>query len=137
MDKIFWIYLLMGCILCKYLLPFNRLPFLSVDVWVPDVLLVWCSTIYLFLPLFPFAWGNIAIKVLLWLVSNSWLHVFFRSFMVSSLTFKSLIHFVFIFVCSMSRWSSFILRHVLVQFSNTICWLNCFFLLCIFLPQLL
>lgn len=106
--------------------------------------LFWCSTIYFlfFFHLFIFAfvslaWGNIVTKVLLRLVSKSCLHVFFRSFMVSSLTFKSLFHFVFIFVCSLSRWSSFILRHVLVQFSNTICWLNCFFLLCIFLPQLL
>ena len=42
------------------------------------------------------------------------------SFMVSGLTFKSLIHFEFIFVCGVRKKSSFILVHVAIQFSNTI-----------------
>ena len=41
-----------------------------------------------------------------------------RSFIVSGLTFKSLIHFEFIFVYGVRRYSSFILLHVVVQFSQ-------------------
>ena len=39
-------------------------------------------------------------------------------FMVSGLTFKSLIHFEFILVCGVRRWSIFIFLHVSVQFSQ-------------------
>ena len=35
-----------------------------------------------------------------------------RSFIVSGLTFRSLIHFEFIFVCGVRKWSSFILLQV-------------------------
>ena len=41
-----------------------------------------------------------------------------RSFIVSSLTFKSLIHFEFIFVYGVRECSNFILLHVAVQFSQ-------------------
>ena len=41
-----------------------------------------------------------------------------RSFIVSSLAFKSLIHFECIFVYGFRKWSSFILLHVAVQFSQ-------------------
>ena len=36
--------------------------------------------------------------------------------MVSGLTFRSLIHFEFIFMYGVRKWSSFILLHVAVQF---------------------
>ena len=36
-------------------------------------------------------------------------------FMVWGVTFKSLLHFEFIFVCGVRRWSSFIFLHVPVQ----------------------
>ena len=39
-------------------------------------------------------------------------------FMVWSLTFKSLVHFEFILVCGVRRWSSLIFLHVSVQFSQ-------------------
>ena len=42
----------------------------------------------------------------------------FRSFMVSSLIFRSLIHFEFIFVYGIRECSNFILLHVAVQFSQ-------------------
>ena len=38
--------------------------------------------------------------------------------MVLSLTFKCLIHFEFIFVCGIRKWSSFIILQVSVQFSQ-------------------
>ena len=41
-----------------------------------------------------------------------------RIFMVSGLTFKSLIHFELILVCGVRRWSSFIFLQVSVQFSQ-------------------
>ena len=39
-----------------------------------------------------------------------------RSFIVSGLMFKYLIHFEFIFVCGIRDYSNFILLHVAVQF---------------------
>ena len=41
-----------------------------------------------------------------------------RSFMVSGLIFRSLIHFEFIFACGIRKSSNFILLHVAVQFSQ-------------------
>ena len=41
-----------------------------------------------------------------------------KSFMVSGLTFRSLIHFEFIFVYGVRKCSNFILLHVAVQFSQ-------------------
>ena len=43
-----------------------------------------------------------------------------RSFMVSHLTVRSIIHFEFIFVHGVRKWSSSILLHVAVQFHNII-----------------
>ena len=47
-----------------------------------------------------------------------------KSFIVSDLTFRSLIHFEFIFVCGVRRCSDFIPLHVAVQFSQH----HCFFI---------
>ena len=41
-----------------------------------------------------------------------------KSFIVSGLTLRSLIHFEFIFVCGVRKYSNFILLHVAVQFSQ-------------------
>ena len=41
-----------------------------------------------------------------------------KSFIVSGLTFRSLIHFKFIFVYGVKKCSDFILLHVAVQFSQ-------------------
>ena len=41
-----------------------------------------------------------------------------RIIMVSGLTFRSLIHFEFIFVYGIRKWSSFTLLHIAVQFSQ-------------------
>ena len=43
----------------------------------------------------------------------------FRSFIVFGLTFRSLIHFEFIFVYGVRECSNCILLHVAVQFSST------------------
>ena len=80
---------------------------------------------YLFL--FPF-WEDISKKIFLRLMSKRLLPMFSsRSFMVSHLTVKSIIHFEFIFVHGVRKWSSSILLHVAVQFHNIIYWKGCLF----------
>ena len=52
-------------------------------------------------------------------MSSSVLPMFsFKSFIVSGLTFRSLIHFEFIFLYSVKKCSNFILLNVAVQFSQ-------------------
>ena len=58
-----------------------------------------------------------------------------RSFIVSGLTFRSLIHFEFIFVFGVRKCSSFILLQVVDQFSQHHL-KRLSFLHCIFLPPL-
>uniref|UniRef100_A0A8C4KWJ5 Uncharacterized protein n=1 Tax=Equus asinus TaxID=9793 RepID=A0A8C4KWJ5_EQUAS len=60
-----------------------------------------------------------------------------RSFMVSGLTFKSLIHFELIFVHGVREWSTFILLHVAVQFSQHHLLKRLSFLHCMLLAPLL
>ena len=70
-------------------------------------------------------------------MSNSVLPMFSsRSFIVSGLTFKSLIHFEFIFGYGVRKCSNFILLHVAVQFSKHGLLKKLSFLHCIFLPPL-
>ena len=66
-----------------------------------------------------FAWGDISNKKLLWAMFKI-LPPMFSSmiFMVSGLTFKSLIYFEFILVCGLRRQHSFIFLHESVQFSQ-------------------
>ena len=59
-----------------------------------------------------------------------------KSFIVSSLTFRSLIHFEFIFVYGVRECSNFILLHVAVQFSQHCLLKRLSFLLCLFLSSL-
>ena len=59
-----------------------------------------------------------------------------RSFIVSGLTFRSLIHFEFIFVYGVRKCSSFILLQVVDQFSPHHLLKRLSFLYCIFLPPL-
>ena len=64
-----------------------------------------------------FVWGDTFLKILLWAMSEILLPMFSsKIFMVSGLTFKALIHFGFILVCGVRRWSSFIFLHVSFQF---------------------
>ena len=59
-----------------------------------------------------------------------------RSFIVSNLTFRSLIHFEFISILSVTECSNFILSYVAVQFSLHHLLKGLSFLQCIFLPSL-
>ena len=68
-------------------------------------------------------------------MSESVLPMFsFRSFIVSGLTIRSLIHFEFIFMCGVRKCSSFILLQVVDQFSQHHLLKRLSFLHCIFLP---
>ena len=58
------------------------------------------------------------------------------SFIFSGLTFRSLIHFEFIFVYGVGKCSSFILLQVVDQFSQHHLLKRLSFLHCIFLPRL-
>ena len=58
-----------------------------------------------------------------------------KSFIVSGLTFRSLIHFEFIFVYSVRKYSNFILLHVAVQFSQDHLLKRMSLPPCIFLPH--
>ena len=63
--------------------------------------------------------GDGSQRILLQFISSSVLHMFSsKSFIVSGLTFRSLIHFEFIFVYGVRKCSNFILLHVAVQFSQ-------------------
>ena len=59
-----------------------------------------------------------------------------KSFIVSSLTFRYLIHFEFIFVYAVRKCSKFILLHVAVQFSQHHLLKRLSLPHCIFLPPL-
>ena len=59
-----------------------------------------------------------------------------KSFIVSGLTFRSLIHFEFIFVYCVTKCSSFILLHVVNQFSHHHLLKRLSVLHCIVLPPL-
>ena len=59
-----------------------------------------------------------------------------KSFIVSGLTFRSLIHFEFIFVHGVRKCSSFILLQVVDEFSQLHLVKRLSFLPCVFLPPL-
>jgi len=74
---------------------------------------------------------------LLWFVSESVLPMFFsKRFIVSGLTFRSSIHFEFIFLYSVWRSSNIILLHVADQFSEDHLLKRLYFLQCKILPPL-
>ena len=76
-------------------------------------------------------------KILLWFMSKSVYPMFCsKSFIVSGLTFRSLIHLEFIFVYGVRDFSNFILLHVAAQFSQHHLLKRLSFLHCMFLPPL-
>ena len=81
--------------------------------------------------------GDGSKKILLWFIKcQNVLPMFsFKSFIVSGLTSKSLIHFIFVY--GVRKHSSFILLHRAVPFSQHHLLKRLSFLHCIFLPPLL
>ena len=94
--------------------------------------------IRLLLYIFLFPVGDRSKNILWQYMSQSVLLMFSsRSFTVSGLKFRSLIHFEFIFVCCVRDYSNLILLHIGVQFSQHHVLNRPSFLHCIFLPPLL
>ena len=82
-------------------------------------LLVWCSPIRLFFSFVSLVWGDTSDDVLLPAVSRSHCLCFLLAFLwIHVWHLRSVIHFEFILVCSVRRWSSFIFLHASVQFSQ-------------------
>ena len=70
-------------------------------------------------------------------MSSGVLPIFYpENFIVSGLTFRSLIHFEFIFVYGVRKCSNFVLLHVAVQFTQHRLLRRLSFPHCIFLPAL-
>ena len=121
-----------------YFFPFYRLSFcfvvVSFTVKNPLSLLKSHLVIFLLLPLPQET--DLKKKILLQFMSKSVLPmVSFKSFIVYSLTFRSLIQFKFIFVYGVRKWSNFILLHV-TSVSQHHLLKRLVFLHCIFLPSL-
>ena len=125
-------------VICKYLLH-------SVDVILfcrqfPSLyksFLVWGHPIWLFLLLFPLPEDTNKKKIAKINVKEKLPMFSSRSFMVSGLTFKSLIHLEFIFVYSMRMQFSLILSNLATEFSQHFLLKRMSFLHSVSLPYLL
>ena len=114
-----------GCLFILFMVPFA----------LQKVLSLIRSHLFIFISI---TLGDESKKILLQFMSKSVLPMFSsKRFILSGLTFRSLIHFEFIFVHGVRECSNFILLHVAVQFSwhHLLKWLS--FLHCIFLSPLL
>ena len=84
-----------------------------------------------------FTLGDGSKNILLWFMSKSVLPMFSsKNFIVSGLTFRSRIHFEFIFVYGVRECSNFVLLHVAVHLSQHHLLKRLSFLHCISLPPL-
>ena len=93
--------------------------------------------VYFFFFLISISLGGRSQRILLWFMSSNDLPMFSsESFIVSGLTFRSLILFEFIFVYDVRKCSNFILLHVAVQFSKHHLLKRLSLPHCIFLPPL-
>ena len=117
-----FVFLILSCMSCLYILGINPLLFISfanifshsvgclfilsvVSFAVQKLFSLMWSHLFIF-AFAALAWGDRSKKILLRPTSKNTLPMFSsRSFMVSELTFKSLIHFEFIFACGVRKWS--------------------------------
>ena len=148
-NQVCFFFLMLSCMSSIYILDINLLLVLSfenifshsvdcafilsmVSFAVQKLLsLVWFQ-LFIFALVF-FALGDrtkIYIYILLKFIPNSVSPMFSsRSFMISGLTFRYLIHFEFIFVCGIRECFNLILLHVAVQFSKITYGRDCLFLI--------
>ena len=145
-------FLILSCMSCLYILEINPLVALFANIFPHSegclfVLFMVCFAVQKLLGfirshLFIFVFISISLgggskRILLWFMSWSVLPMFSsKSFIVSGLTCRSLIHFEFIFGYGVRECSNFILFHVAVQFSQHNLLKKLSFLHYIFLPPL-
>ena len=109
---------------------------LTVSFAVQKLLILMKSQKFIF-AFVSFAFGDISRKKLLWQISKRLLPMFpSRILMDSCHTLRSFIHFEFIFVYGVREWSSFILLHIAVLFSQHHLLKILSFFHCIFFPVL-
>ena len=146
-----FLFLILSCMSCLYILEINPLLVTSfanifshfvgflfilfmVSFAVQKLLSLIRSCLFIFISIFITLEGAFK-KILLLFMSESVLFIFSsKIFIVSNLTFRSLIHFEFIFVYGVRKCSNFILSCVDVQFSLYYLLKRLSFLHCIFLP---
>ena len=148
-----FVFLILSYISCLYILEINRLLVTSfanifshsvgclfilfmVSFAVPKLLSLIRFHLFIFV-FISITLGDRSQKILLPFMSKSVLPMFSsKNFIVSRLTFRSLIHLGFIFVSGVRECSNLILLHVAVQFSHHHLLKRLSFLRCIFLPPL-
>ena len=148
-----FVFLVLSCMSCLYILEMNPLSVVSFTIifsysegYLFTLLIVFFAVQKLLSlirsHLFTFAFISVTLgggskRILLWFMSSSVLPMFSsKSFVVSGLTFRSLMHFEFIFVYAVRKCSNFILLHVAVQFSQHHLLKRLSLPCCIFLPPL-
>ena len=111
---IFWRLILCHLLFSKYFLPFWGLSFhLFMVSFAVQKLLSFIRSRLFILVFISISLGGGSKRILLWLMSKSVLAMFSsKSLIVSGLTFRSLIHFGFIYVYGVRECSNFILFHV-------------------------
>ena len=125
-----------GDFIWKYFLPFWKLSSCLVYGFLCYTKVLSLIRSHLFVFLFITVGGQ-SKKILLWFMSKCVLPLFSsKSFIVSGLMFRSLIHFEFVFVHGFRKCSNFILLHIAVQFSQHHLLKRLSFPHCIFLPSL-
>ena len=148
-----FIFLLLSCMSCLYIFVINSLlvtsfaiisshsegclfTLLIVSFIVQQLLSLIRSHLFIFASI-SITLGGGSYMILLYFMSEGVLPMFSsKSFIVSGLTFSSLIHFEFIFVYDVRKCSSYILLQVVDQFSQHHLLKRLSFLHCIFLPPL-
>ena len=146
-----FVFLALSCMCCLYILEIDPLSVVSFAIiffpfWGLPFHFAYsflcCAKAFKFnqVPLVYFCFISVTLgggsyRILLWFMSPSVLPMFSsKSFIVSGFTFRSLVHFKFIFVYGVRKCSHFILLHVAVQFSQHHLQKKLSFCPCIFLP---
>ena len=103
-----------SCFICYYFLPFQKLCFHLAYSFLccAEALILIKSHLFIFV-FISIAQGGGSKRIMLWFMSKTILPMFFsKSFIVSGLIFRFLIHFEFIFVYGVRWCSNFTLLHV-------------------------
>ena len=149
-----FVFLILNCMSCLYILEINPLSidsFANIFSHCEGCLNVLFIVSFALQMLLSFIWSHLFIFVFISItLGGGWVkkdlaviyvkecssHVSSKSFIVSGLTFRSLIHFEFIFVYGVKECSHFILLRVAVQFSQHHLLKRMSFLHCISMPPL-